>query len=178
VYQCFVGPLAQGERDRYCREAAHAGPVLGIPGRYLPMTERELHAYMAAMLRGDEIVVTAAARVLARHILERPLPAPLGWLAGPVISLMRLPTIGLLPDPIREGYGLPWTRAHARALRLEARIVRSGLRLLPSAARHWPAARAAERASREHRGVRAGATASADPPRSRSRIDTAGRPPS
>ncbi|HZU06682.1 MAG TPA: oxygenase MpaB family protein [Chloroflexota bacterium] len=148
VYQLYVRPLSRAEQDQYCAEAATSGPLLGMPPGYLPASAAALEAYLAAMLASGEIVVGETARALARALLA-PLSPPL----RPLEAFLYLPMVGLLPPAIREGYGLPWTPRHERALAVSAAVVRRLLPLLPSALRRWPAARAAE--ARGRRGWRA-----------------------
>jgi uncharacterized protein (DUF2236 family) len=57
---------------------------------------------------------------------------------------MRLAATGLLPEPIRAAYGLPWDDRRERALVALASTCRVILPRLPSSMRRWPAARAAE----------------------------------
>ena len=144
TYERFVAPLSPGERDRYCREASGAAPLLGIPPDALPRRTDELAAYMERMLDNGEIVVTDTARALAREILWPGLP----WPAGPLLVLARLTTVGLLPPAIRLAYGFTWSRRRERTLRLLTCAVRHGLPLVPPLVRHWPAARRAARRER------------------------------
>ena len=86
-------------------------------------------AYMAAQVaRGGPVRPTSTARSLAATILRPPLAHAvtrgpvserLGATAGPLgavlervppsaASWLLVPSIGLLPDRIREGYGFPW----------------------------------------------------------------------
>lgn len=143
TYQRFVGPLTPPERDRYCREACHTAPLLGIPPDALPHTAAELSAFMARMLASGELVVTDTARRLADEIVSRALP----WPARPFLAVARLPTIGFLPPPIREAYGFEWTRRQERALGVLAATVRRGIVVAPPLLRWWPAARRARRRS-------------------------------
>jgi uncharacterized protein (DUF2236 family) len=102
---------------------------------------------MERMLASDEIAVTNTARGLADEIVSRGLP----WPARPFLALAGLPTVGLLPAPIREAYGFEWTPRQERALRLLSAATRCSLPLLPFLLRQWPAARRArsrERAAR------------------------------
>jgi len=145
TYELFVAPLTAEERDRYCAESSGIGPLLGIPPGYLPRDVAGLRAYMDARLTSGEIAVTDTARRLAREIVD----PPAFLVARPLLALARLPTIGLLPPAIRRGYGFSWDERHERALLALAAVSRRLLPFLPSALRHWPAARAAR--ARERR---------------------------
>src|SRR5262249_45180621 len=116
------------------------GP-LGIPEGRLPRTFGELQAYVDATLASGEIVVTDAARTLARMIVYP--DAPL--VTKPTFGLMRAITLGLLPSQVRDDYGLAWSSRPEAALRLSAGLVRRLLRVTPPCVRYWPAARAALR---------------------------------
>lgn len=67
-------------------------------------------------LAGPEIVVTPPAHAVAEVILQAPLLAPLRL----IVPTHRLSTAALLPERIRQQYGLRWTPAHAVALPLAA----------------------------------------------------------
>lgn len=144
TYERFVAPLTPAERDRYCREAAHAAPLLGIPPDALPRSAAELSAYMERMLSSGEIEVTDTARLLAGEVLSPGLP----WPARPLLALARLATVGLLPPPIREAYGFEWTRRQERALGVLTAAVRHGIVVVPPLLRWWPSARRAARRAR------------------------------
>jgi uncharacterized protein (DUF2236 family) len=141
VYELYVGPLSRDEKDRYCEEASAIEVPLGIPVGRLPRSSGELGRYMDAMLAGGEIAVTDTARMLAQDVVYPPAPR----LAAPALSLVRLPTIGLLPASVREGYRFTWSARHERRLRWSAALVRRVLRFTPSVLRDWPAARRARR---------------------------------
>src|SRR5918996_3078621 len=143
VYERFVGALRPEDKDRYCLEASAIERHFGIPEGRLPRSAGELERYMDTMLASGEISVTETARTLARAILYPEAPR----LAGPAIGLMRLTTIGLLPPPIRAGYDSPGGARQEAMLRRWAGLVRALLPLTPSVLRHWPAARAADRAA-------------------------------
>ena len=46
TYALFVGPLAPDEEDRYCAEAAHVGPLLGVRADALPDSKERLDRYL------------------------------------------------------------------------------------------------------------------------------------
>jgi len=141
TYERFVAPLTPAQRDRYCREAGAAAPLLGIPPHALPCTTVELADYMDRMLASGDIAVTDTARTLAREVLSLGLP----WPGRPLAGLARLLAVGLLPQPIREAYGFQWTRGQERLLTALAAATRHTLPLLPPFLRFWPVARRAAR---------------------------------
>lgn len=139
-YELFVGPLSAAEKDRYCLEASAVAPLLGIPDGYLPTTRVELYRYLDDVLASGQIAVGRQARRLAHEILHPIFPRP----ARPfLLPLVQLPTVGLLPPPIRARYGFPWDARRGRALRLLAALIRTALPLTPALLRHFPAARRA-----------------------------------
>ena len=144
TYERFVAPLTPAERDRYCLEATVSAPLLGMTPNALPRTAAELDDCMERILASDQIAVTGTARHLADEIVSRGLP----WPARPLLALARLPTIGLLPAPIRKAYGFEWTPRQERALQLLSAASRRSLPLLPLLLRYWPAARRAARPAR------------------------------
>jgi uncharacterized protein (DUF2236 family) len=137
VYELFVRPLSIEDKDRYCVEASTIEGSLGIPAGRLPRTFGALEGYMAGMLASEDIVVTDAARTLARAVVYPGTPR----VAEPAVALMRLTTIGLLPPTIRAAYGFPWSSRREALLRRWAGLTRALLPLTPPLLRHWPAAR-------------------------------------
>jgi uncharacterized protein (DUF2236 family) len=159
AYERYVTPLGPEERDRYCAESAEVEPLLGIPPGFLPRSVAELDAYRERMLASGRIAVTDTARALARDLLDPPV---LRWL-GPAAWFYRVTAIGPLPPAIRDAYGLRWARRDRAAFRLIAAVVRGGLPFLPSALRHWPAARAARGAGARAPSPGPGPHATAEP---------------
>jgi uncharacterized protein (DUF2236 family) len=144
TYELLVGPLAPDEQDRYCLEATAIEPRLGIPAGRLPRTRAALDEFLGERLESGEIVVTDAARALAAEVLRPPVPRVLGWAAAPVFAVAALPSIGLLPPAIREGYGLAWNSRHERMLAVLARLTRLVLPLVPPPLRYWRTSRRAQ----------------------------------
>jgi uncharacterized protein (DUF2236 family) len=145
TYRLLVGRLPPSEGDRYCLEASAVEDALGIPQGRLPRSEAELRAYLAATLASGDIAVTDTARRLAAAVLTPPFPRPL---AGVSAWAGRLVTAALLPAEIREAYGLPWSRARERGVRVGLRAARIALPLVPPPLRYWAHARGAERGAR------------------------------
>ena len=137
TYELLVGPVTQGEKDRYCSEAAVAEPLLNLPAGSLPRDAAALDGYMRQMLGGGTIAVTDTSRTLARALLFPPGSLML-W---PVLRPVRLITIGLLPPPVRAAYGFTWDACERRALARWRGLIRTTVRVLPRVAREWPSAR-------------------------------------
>jgi uncharacterized protein (DUF2236 family) len=138
VYDRFVQRLTPDEQEAYYREMAVVARIFGTPAEVIPRSLAEFREYFDAEVAGDDICVTQPARDVAEVILDAPLPAPLRVL----VPSHRLSTAGLLPDTIREQYGLRWTPLHGVALPLAARSMHLGAYpLLQLAARLSPPTR-------------------------------------
>ncbi len=136
TYELFVGPVAPAEKDLYCREATSLGPLLGVPEGYLPDSHHGLLSYLKEMLANGQIQVGPIARQLARDLLAPPLPV----LGVPLVEIFRLSTAGLLPEPIRSAYSLPWSPRREKALIVLAGLSRALHRRLPPRLHRWPIA--------------------------------------
>ncbi len=154
TYKLFVGPLTAAEEDRYCAEAARVGPLLGAAPGVLPATRDALDRYLHEMQQAGGLAVGGQARRLASALLA----LPGGPWAAPARWLGRLTTIGLLPAPLRDGYGYVWGERDARQLRAAATALRAARRIAPRIMWEWPAARSGAQGAhsaprRERRGA-------------------------
>ena len=75
------------------------------------------------MIESGEVRVGSDALAVAQAVLQPPVPGPL----RPALRALALSNVGLLPDPLREQYGLEWNRAHrlwlAASTRSSRRVV-------------------------------------------------------
>jgi uncharacterized protein (DUF2236 family) len=113
VYERYVGGLDRDERDAYWRDYRVVGGLFGLEDGQMPETIEDFDRYIEGMLRGGELEVTPQARALGREIVLNP-PAPA--LARPLVELVNFITIGMLPGPIRRGYGFSWDPVRGLAL--------------------------------------------------------------
>jgi uncharacterized protein (DUF2236 family) len=160
AYDAWIAPLSRDERARYYAETLPVGRAFGIPATTLPPDLDGFEAYLAGMLGpGGPVRVGADARDLADAILHPPL-GPAVVAAGPILARaaplvdaippraygwLFWPSIGLLPESVREGYGLPWGfRERAVAAWLVA-AWRAWRPALPPAFRQMPQALRADR---------------------------------
>ncbi len=112
AHQRWIGPLTAGQRARFYDETRPIGRALGIPEAILPVDVAAFDGYVSGMIGpGGPVQVGPIARDLATVILRPPLGPLHPVLAGIPARLYAWtmwPAIGLLPEQIREGYGLAW----------------------------------------------------------------------
>lgn len=141
AFDIFVKPLAPDEKCRYYEDSKQLAYLFEIPERLVPASLADFNGYMKRMLAGDEIAAGSTARALAAEILY---PDP--WILRPAAPLFRLITAGLLPQCLRDAYGLGWSEAKEKTFWLLAKGIRNLLPLVPQPLRVVPNARHAEKA--------------------------------
>lgn len=132
VYSRFLGPLPAGDAERYYQESVVVGEVLGIPRVHQPADLQAFRDYVRTMVTTLE--VGDVARQLATSILHPAVPP----LAVPIFEIVRQLTVGLLPPPLRAGYGLRWDPARAAAFAAASTAARQILPRLPHVVRGVP----------------------------------------
>ncbi|MDI3282304.1 oxygenase MpaB family protein [Polyangium sp. 15x6] len=140
AYELVIDPLEEHEKDEYYAESRRFALLFGLEEEDLPDSYAAFERSFDDTIRSGSIVVTAPARELAEYLLAPPHPA-LG-LAWRWYTMM---TASLLPEALREGFGLPFgPREHAR---VDASIhaIRRAYPRIPARVRHVPAYTAAER---------------------------------
>jgi uncharacterized protein (DUF2236 family) len=105
VYERYIRPLSPAERQEYWRDYRTVARLFGLGLGDTPEDYEDLRAYLAQMLAGDQLQLSAEARALGIQIVLRP-PVPLP--ARPLLELANFITVGLLPGRLRREYGLSW----------------------------------------------------------------------
>ena len=137
VYELFVAPVTDAERDEYCASAAWVALALGARAADVPRTWRDTQAALARTYASGAIAVGPQARELAQLVL-----APkIGTFLPPAAWLNRLVTVGLLPPHIREQYGFNWDDRRQATLERVITTVRAVRHRLPSRLAIWPESR-------------------------------------
>jgi uncharacterized protein (DUF2236 family) len=103
----------------------------------MPETMRDVEQYINDMLHSNRLAATPQARRLVQKAL---FPSSSVWLR-PLMHLNRYVTCGLLPQPIREIYGLQWDTHRQGDFDLLVQTVRAVLPYLPRYLRELPTAR-------------------------------------
>lgn len=138
IHTRFLRPLSSADADRYYRESMVVGELLGVPMDRQPPDLAAFRAYVRH--QAGTLEVTDEARRLARAVLRPRVPA----VAEPAVILVRNLTAGLLPPPLRRGYGLRWDPARQAALVGATVTLRATLPFVPPSLRR---ARFTERAA-------------------------------
>ena len=140
AYDLFVKPLSADEKSLYYEDSKKLAQLFGIPDLIIPASPADFNAYMMRMVMSDALAVGPMARSLAHEIVY---PRP--WLLRPAAPLFRVVTAGLLPERLRNAYGLSWNERREKIFRLVAKAVRYSRPLLPRPLRIVPNARSAEK---------------------------------
>jgi uncharacterized protein (DUF2236 family) len=145
AYGRWVGPLTEEDREVFWAEARRVGVRMGIPLTVSPPDWGALMAWWDRMLAPDgPIQVTPTALALSPMILRPALPlAPTA-----LVDLLALPGLALLPDRIRDAYGIAWDPRRALLATLVSTGVRGWTTLVPADWRSMPPARRAFRRAR------------------------------
>jgi uncharacterized protein (DUF2236 family) len=137
VYRRYVADLERAEIERYYREQTRFALATGIPKGHWPPDYAAFRDYFEASI--SNLRPSEDSHRIADSIL-RPTPLALRPL-GPVV---RLTTIGLLPDLVRRRLGLQWGERRERLFSASSATIRNLMPLLPGFAREFPGARQAK----------------------------------
>jgi uncharacterized protein (DUF2236 family) len=133
VREALSGPLDAYRAERFYQEQKRFAYLFGIPDAAMPADYAGFRAYMAEMLTSGDIAVGRPARELAGFVLAAPTPA-----LSPVMDWYRVVTAGLLPPPLRAGFGLRFGRLERALFRASVAGLRATVRALPRQLRYFP----------------------------------------
>lgn len=137
VYERYVRPIPPDAQVRYYEETKESARMLGIPDEVLPPDLHAFRGYVGGMLAGPELAAIPESRRLVRGVLRPPLPLPL----RPASETVRLMTLSLLPERIRDLFDLRAGRVTRAAEAAASRGSRVLLPLLPARVRTFSAGR-------------------------------------
>ena len=134
IYPLFIGPLSEEEQEQYYQESKTMVYLLGLPAADMPRTVKDLRQYVDKMVHSNRLAATPQSRQLARQVLFPRAPAIL----RPLLHLNTQITCALLPQPVREIFGLEWSASQQRGFELFARGIRALVHRLPTDLRVLP----------------------------------------
>ncbi|MET8147189.1 oxygenase MpaB family protein [Actinoplanes sp. NPDC049668] len=111
LYQRILGPLSAADAEACYAQYSVLATAIGCPERAWPADRAAFARYWRHTI--DTIQVSDEAKEIAAALLyPRSLPAAL----RPAMPFNRFVTVGLLPAPVRAGYGYPWSARRQRRL--------------------------------------------------------------
>ena len=161
-HEAIVGPVDRERRERFYAEGRRLAALLDIPAAHVPPDLGAFEAYLAEMLAPDgPIQVSPIAREIGASILRPSLgplttvtpgldrvpgaEALLGAMPPAAYAWLYWPSVSLLPERLRSGYGIPWGPRERFVSGWLLAGWRAWLPLLPTAWRWLPQAHAAHR---------------------------------
>jgi uncharacterized protein (DUF2236 family) len=133
MHELLRGPvdavLAQAVLDAY----EPLGGALRVPAGRWPGTTAAFDAYWTSAIA--DLAVTDEARGVVRDLLF-PRLAP-AWVRA-AMPLMRIVSVGMLPDPVRAAYRFPWGPGEQRRFDRTMGGVRAVVRAIPGPLRRLP----------------------------------------
>ncbi|WP_203101382.1 oxygenase MpaB family protein [Skermanella rosea] len=127
AHDLVLPPLRDPEREAYYAESRRFAACFGVPDGALPPDWSGFRAYVDAMTASPVLTVMPGARELADRFLAG---AGTWWLFVP--ATYRALTGDLLPDRLRDGFGLPDDPRLLRAARRQLGLVRRAYPRLPA----------------------------------------------
>lgn len=126
THEDFVRALDPSEKEVYYQQSKRMARCLGVPESIMPSGYGEFQHYMAGMLDGNTLRVTANARAVLQALLVHPLSAPMAW-PGLFVAA------GRLPDHLRDGFGISWGKRRQHLLERLMSVSRGLRTRLPDA---------------------------------------------
>jgi uncharacterized protein (DUF2236 family) len=133
MHETLVGPLAPETRERYYRETKRFAALFGLEPGELPADWNAFLDYNRRRWESAELAVGAVGREIAGYLFapsDPVLAAPASWL--------RTLTAGLLPEPVRDRFGLDFGARERRSFTRSIEALRSWLPRLPKRMRYVP----------------------------------------
>lgn len=134
TYPLLIGPLSQQEQEQYYQESKTLARLLGLSPQDMPETVYGLRQYVHEMVHSDRLAATAQSRQLARQVLFPHTPTFL----RPALHLNAQITNALLPQPIREIFGIEWSTRQQQAFELSLQGLHLVVSRLPLSLRILP----------------------------------------
>ena len=135
-YERIVERLSAPDRETYYQEMKVVAETFGCPLDAQPPDLAAFSAYFDERVRTIE--VTDVGRRLAGDIVRPTLPGRLHVPLAPALALQGILAIGLLPEPLRRGFGFAWTDDDQRRLERLLRTARAITRAVPQRLRVAP----------------------------------------
>jgi len=133
VYDTFIAPLSEEEKEAYYAEGKRFAACFGIPREALPADWSSFLAYNERMWGSLELEVDAVSREIAHYVLKPPSPA-----LAPLMAWYEIMTAGLMPERIRQQYRFAFGRLERLVYDASVAAIRAGYPFLPEYMKYTP----------------------------------------
>ncbi len=134
MHEAVMGPMDPALKAAYYAETRRFAQFFGIPDDMVPADLPAFEAYVAGMLASGTLAVGPAGRHIAQALMAGRGP---GFWPG-VPGWYRGFTASLLPETLREGFGLTYSDKQAARAELSWTRIRTFYPKLPERLRHVP----------------------------------------
>jgi uncharacterized protein (DUF2236 family) len=121
MHEAFVGRLTDEDRNGFYDDMRLVARLFGVPAGVVPPTLTEFTAYQRRMLASTTLCVGDDAHAVAAAVLHPPAPLPL----RPTVMTAGRASVALVPDAIRDHYGLRSSALEQAAIHATAVMVRA-----------------------------------------------------
>ncbi|NUR63525.1 MAG: DUF2236 domain-containing protein [Catenulispora sp.] len=133
IYEKTLGPMPAAMQEKFCQESARYATSLGCPPELWPSSIAEFNEYWQQQV--DRLEVTDDAKRICRDLMyNKTIP----WYLRLLQPANRLVTAGLLPERVRDQFGLPWSARREKLFRLTMRATRLTYPWVPRRVRQLP----------------------------------------
>jgi uncharacterized protein (DUF2236 family) len=133
-HELMRGPMPLAKKEAYYQESKVFARLFGVPKDALPSNWEAFSVYFDQTVHSSMISVGDPAKEMADFLFSSPRPA-----AQAVMTWFRRITAGLLPEPVREGYGMRFNLADRVLFEASIAALRNTLPRLPPRLRYTPA---------------------------------------
>lgn len=131
IHSRCVGPRSDAELEAHYQESRRFARLFGLSDEVLPEDHAAFRRYWAEMLASGRLEVTPHARALAPQLMR-----PRGGIYAPGWAVYGVVTRHLLPESIREGYGLSLSPAERAAAEVILSVTKRALPAMPPRLRY------------------------------------------
>lgn len=131
IHQQYIETLSNRQKRQFYEESKVLARLMRIPDEIVPQTLDEFNDYFNQQLESEEIIVGPQAKKIAQDLLH----PSLMLVSGPLMELLNSVTSQLLPDRLRQSYGLTWNKRDQMKVKMVKKTVKSLLPLSPSPVR-------------------------------------------
>jgi uncharacterized protein (DUF2236 family) len=130
LYETLERPLSEDEREDFWQDYLLVGELFGLSPDNAPRTYTDFQQYMKDRLSGGELHLTEAAKSMGEEICFN---TPIPRFPKASREIMNLIMRGMLPEEVREMYGIAYSPVQAAAFRATVLSIRLGGNFLPDA---------------------------------------------